>query len=329
METVDDFKDLGFVEIPGFSRYLISKEGVVVNKETGKLLKGSMNPAGYLNFTLQKDVVGHFTIGKHRLLGLAFLHPGCDVSNLVINHKDGVKSNCELDNLEWVTPIENNHHAGAMGLNSHCKPVQVRNTETGDVKSYPSANACSRERGLKKDSLLRRLSFPESKVYADRCQYRWSKKDQEWTIPENVELEILKNGTCKSVAVKFLLENRTIIFDSVSAAAQHLNIALSTLSGWLSFKGQPTLPGFIQVKFLIDEDPWREVDDPYFDLMQNSRSCIIRVIDESGQEKLYSNCVECAKDNGLLTTTLNERLKSNGKKIYKDGKRYSRYVSYV
>ena len=329
MESDIDFKAQGYAEIPGYSRYLINRDGVVVNKATGNVLKSYMCERGYIVHALKRDN-GRFTkIGVHRLLGLAFLHPGVDITKLVINHLDGVKVNNDLSNLEWTTHMGNIHHAGEMGLTEHCKPVEVRNAETGDVRKYPSARACARDRGLTKDNVTRRVSFPESRVWGDRCQYRWAEKDKEWIIPEDVDLEVLKNGTRKSIAVKHLLENKTYIFEALSDAANHLNIALPTLSMWLDRPGQPVLPGYVQVKLLTDTAPWREVKDPRLEFSKNSLYRVIKVTDQGGNVKLYDTARECARDNGLLTTTLNERLNSNGCKVYSDGKRYCRYEDSV
>lgn len=50
----------------------------------------------------------------HRILAEAFV-PNPNGYN-VVNHKDGNKSNCSIDNLEWCTSSENNKHAYATGL---------------------------------------------------------------------------------------------------------------------------------------------------------------------------------------------------------------------
>lgn len=50
----------------------------------------------------------------HTLVAEAFL--GVAPSSQVANHKDGNKSNNRIDNLEWVTRSQNNHHAFEIGL---------------------------------------------------------------------------------------------------------------------------------------------------------------------------------------------------------------------
>lgn len=329
MEIEIDFKAQGYVEIPGYSRYLINREGVVFNKETGSLRRGRIGLNGYLQISVKRDDGRPHSPGVHRLLGLAFIHPEVDVSNLVINHLDGVKTNNDLSNLEWTTHQLNLYHAGEMGLNKCCRPVEVRNAETGMVKRYPSGRACARDRGLTRDDVNRRLKFPESRIWSDRCQYRWAVKDKEWIIPDDIELEVLKNGTKKSIAVRHLLENKIYIFESLSGAADHLKIAPPTLSMRLDLPGQPVFPGYVQLKLLTDPTPWREVKDPYLEYSNNRLHRVIKVTDQDGNVKLYDSAADCARDNGLLTTTLNERLNSNGTKVYKDGKRYCRYEDSV
>lgn len=47
----------------------------------------------------------------HRLIALAFIPKPDSHGNYVVNHKNGVKSDNRIDNLEWTTSQENNVHA--------------------------------------------------------------------------------------------------------------------------------------------------------------------------------------------------------------------------
>lgn len=77
------------------------------------LLSPSSNKHGYLMVTLTRAGKER-TMKVHRLVALSFLgQPG---HGLVVNHKDGVKSNNKPSNLEYVTYAENSAHAHRMGL---------------------------------------------------------------------------------------------------------------------------------------------------------------------------------------------------------------------
>lgn len=76
-------------------------------------LNPSVNKEGYLYLNLSKDSILK-TYKVHRLIAITFL-PNPD-NKPQINHKNGVKSDNSVGNLEWVTGSENLKHAYDTGL---------------------------------------------------------------------------------------------------------------------------------------------------------------------------------------------------------------------
>lgn len=73
-----------------------------------KILKPQWDRGGYFHVSLYKNKkVSHKLI--HKLVLEAFVSP-CP-TGYYGNHKDGNRTNNNLDNLEWCTPGENNLHA--------------------------------------------------------------------------------------------------------------------------------------------------------------------------------------------------------------------------
>lgn len=93
--------------------YSISNLGNVYSKRQSKVMKFGDNGAGYKYVGLKrKGQNTNFYI--HRLVANAF--SPTNKKELEINHKNGVKGDNRLENLEWVTSAENKAHGYKLGL---------------------------------------------------------------------------------------------------------------------------------------------------------------------------------------------------------------------
>lgn len=82
-----------------------------------KKLKGSIDRDGYITFRIRENGVKKH-LKAHRMMLNAWIGVNEEKS---VNHIDGNKLNNSLENLEWVTTLENNIHAIDNGL--RCKTV--------------------------------------------------------------------------------------------------------------------------------------------------------------------------------------------------------------
>ena len=113
-----------------FPNYAVSNDGRVRNDETGQVLKPAYcgQGRGYTTVQLWKNKKGASRL-VHRLVGFAFVDGYKD--GLQINHIDGVKSNNNHSNLEWVTNSENQQHAFDTGL----RPSKLTNYEVLEIRA--------------------------------------------------------------------------------------------------------------------------------------------------------------------------------------------------
>ena len=79
----------------------------------GKILRLKITARGYCEIMLSKNGDGE-SFMVHRLVMAAFV--GQCPEGYQVNHIDGGKTNNRLENLEYVTPVENIEHARRSGL---------------------------------------------------------------------------------------------------------------------------------------------------------------------------------------------------------------------
>lgn len=92
---------------------LVACSGGKVARHKGRVLSQYADRKGYLGVSVGANRV----MKVHRLVAIAFHGE----SDLHINHKDGNKTNNSPENLEYVTPKQNNEHARRTGLCRWCK----------------------------------------------------------------------------------------------------------------------------------------------------------------------------------------------------------------
>lgn len=303
--------------LPNYSRYGITSVGQVFNSRQQTWLSGSTNPDGYVNFRLTDDAGYTMTFGRHVLIALLYLDSP-SFPNAIVNHCNGIKGDDRADNLEWTTYRGNLEHAGAMGLTEKCRPMSTRDPLTEVITHYPSGTEAARQLGLTKDAVLWRLGSGEDRIYPEGLQYRLRDDSRPWAGGSNNQFGRSQVTLCRDIRTGEVRR-----FTRQTDLAKFLDCSLATVNVRASTTDQQLLSGTYLIKLESDERPWREVSDP---LTESKRTRAVMTIDgKTGQETIFASAKECAEAVGLLPTTLNERLKSNGTKTFKDGLRYRYY----
>lgn len=127
MEIDEDLCEEIWRLVPSLNnKYEVSNLGRFRNATTKKILKQFENIHGYMVLQARPEMYKVVNVRIHRVVAEVFLGPCPD--GYVVNHKDGNKKNNHVDNLEYVTPSENNQHALDTGLRN---PWNGKNARKG------------------------------------------------------------------------------------------------------------------------------------------------------------------------------------------------------
>ena len=101
------------IDIKDFPNYSIDREGNIYSKKLDRYKAIQSDKDGYRVVTLTYNKLRK-TLKIHRLLAIHFL-PNTE-GKLFVNHRNGIKDDNRLDNLEWCTAQENVQHSYDNGL---------------------------------------------------------------------------------------------------------------------------------------------------------------------------------------------------------------------
>lgn len=158
-------------------RYQVSSNGEVRSLITNRILRPAIDGWGYKRVAMMRD--GKLVTQKvHRLVAIAFIpNPG---NKPTVNHKNGIKTDNRVDNLEWATQSENFCHALKNGLITLCKeethyksrPTIQYTLDMQFVAEWPAASAAARSLGVDPGNILSCLCGKRNKAYGFKWQYK-------------------------------------------------------------------------------------------------------------------------------------------------------------
>lgn len=123
--------------------YEINKSGDVRNKQNKKLIIGDCNSIGYPRVGLynKKHNPAHQRFFRHRLVAEHYIDNPDNQPE--VNHKDHNIKNCNVDNLEWCTKLDNELDSHKYGSKKY-KPFIVKYIN-GNIEQYDTAPQLARK----------------------------------------------------------------------------------------------------------------------------------------------------------------------------------------
>ena len=162
--------------------YWVSNYGRVINKYTGKEIKGEISNTGYRRVGLVNSEGKHSKISIHRLVAMYFVS-GYD-EKLCVNHKDGNRLNNFYKNLEWCTVQYNTKHAYANGL---AQGVRGKSHYLNKYDESLIRNICELlEKGYLQSEIFKILKFTDKKylylINGIKSRSKWKHISQEYNF---------------------------------------------------------------------------------------------------------------------------------------------------
>lgn len=133
-------------------KYFVSNLGRIMNSKN-HIMKPRLDKDGYELINLYSNKNSR-TFKVHRLVASAFIENGNLLENEV-NHKDEIKSNNKVENLEWCDHIYNNRYGSKPGKISdkNSKEVLQFDLNGNFIRSHKSTMKIQRDLGFRHSNI--------------------------------------------------------------------------------------------------------------------------------------------------------------------------------
>jgi hypothetical protein len=164
-------------------KWLISKSGKIYSKHFGRLLK-------------QQKVNGYFMSGGymvHRLVLLTFVGPSPELEKINVNHIDENRENNNLENLEWVTQLENVRKCTKDM--SHTERVSMLDKDGNVVETFESIDEAAKKYGISRHAIGKvcngkhKTCLGSKWVFAPKVGQQEEKKDDVDPFSEGIPID--------------------------------------------------------------------------------------------------------------------------------------------
>ena len=141
-------------ELKYFNNYYITTCGKVISKKTNKVISTYIDTVGYKCVTL-KNKNKYIHIRIHRLMGFAFLGVQRYDYRNQINHIDGNKLNCYLNNLEVISNKGNTEHGYDNNLYTTRNRISIKvyNNKNNKYFICKSMRECEKITGINRKKI--------------------------------------------------------------------------------------------------------------------------------------------------------------------------------
>lgn len=226
----------GFYYVPGYSYYLVNREGEVYSTAVKRLISPYVDGSGYFMYGVQPDIGDRTICGQHRLLALAFLPYPANVDILDVNHIDGIKQNNAIVNLEWASRKRNCDHAYSSGLRTDNVPVLVKNIFSGEVKEFYSFEEAARRMKVDGETIRFRAASEGSRIFPVGILVKRKDCANDWKTIKDPLTELLNSKLPLPIIVENMETGEQTTYPAATSIASVVNVKPGLVSYYFSDK---------------------------------------------------------------------------------------------